>query len=213
VLPELRADAIGPDVSPASPTLELHTFLPMSDYVPRPKPPPEVVHVMPAPVQAPTPPRAAFEVAAAAATYAASDAAFGGSLTAQIGLGKGVALRTGGFAVYGGSPLSGSTLWRAGGRLGFRLAALTAGRFALSLGAGAFAQRVEVTLASQTQGRWVPGAEGSVELALCISRVALFLAPTFQWAFGPTTLSLQGVHAATVPEQLVVLEVGLRWWP
>jgi hypothetical protein len=212
LLPELRADAIGPDLSPASPTPALHAFLPVSDYVPH-GPPAVEAPLPPAPIVLAAPPRVALEASALAGTSAGSDFAIGPAVTLQVTLGKGVAVRAGGFAVYGGSPLASSELRRIGGRLGFRVAALKAGPVAFSVGADAVALHLEVARPDESESRWVPAVSGALEVALCISRVAFFVAPQLHWAFGPTTVSVHEVWVGTVPQQLFTLEAGLRWWP
>jgi hypothetical protein len=217
LLPELRADAIGPDVGPGAPTLSLHAFLPVSDYVPLPEP--ELVEERPVEVPVPVPvpiwmqPRASLEASAMAGSFGGGDFAVGPTLTAQVSFGKGFSGRIGGFALMGGSPWSGTELRRYAARLGFKLTLLAVGSFAFSVGGDAMALRVEVARLAETLGRWLPAVDGTLEAAFCFSRFALFVEPAFHWAFGPTTLSLQGVHVATVPEQLFALEIGLRWWP
>jgi hypothetical protein len=158
-------------------------------------------------------PRASLEASAMAGTFGGGDVAFGPTLTAQVSFGKGFSGRVGGLVLMGGSPWSGTELRRYAARLGFKLTLLAVGSFAFSVGGDAMALRVEVARLTETLGRWLPAVDATLEAAFCFSRFAVFAAPAFHWAFGPTALSLQGVHTATVPEQLFALEIGLRWWP
>ncbi len=216
LLPELRADAIGPDVSASSPIPTLHSFLAVADYLPGPKvaAPPQIVLVQASPtiIQV-TPGRVSLEAAALGAGVGYGGLATGVSIGAEVSVGKGLLLRADGHFLFGGSPLPGADLRRLSAQAGFRFAALARGPVTLSLFGHIVALRLEMSRASETEGRWVPAAQGGLDLSFTLSRVALFIAPAFQWSFGPTAVYVHDVAVAVIPERLYQLGVGLRGWP